>query len=197
MEIISILLISGTVFIVTYAYRGGYTLCITQKVEQKVSDVVPSDEAELLRKVLEIESQIKVAERTKRQRNYAESNIQFTNCAQSLNTLLVQIPIGRRHEQLVEVMRIQIRRLLNENVSVDLDCLPLNLFRLTICFKLKYKTISPKAKMIRKNISNHSENMVSNCPQQKDAVAASLVTQTNLTPNEKINKSRQKMNYVS
>ena len=39
--------------------------------------------------------------------------------------------------------------------------------------------------------------MVSNCPQQKDAVAASLVTQTNLTPSEKINKSRQKMNYVS
>ena len=94
-------------------------------------------------------------------------------------------------------MRIQIRRLLNENVSVDLDCLPFNFFRLTICFKLKYKTISPKAKMIRKNISNHSENMVSNCPQQKDAVAASLVTQTNLNLSEKINKSRQKMNYVS
>ena len=74
---------------VTYLAKEGYRLYVTHGVVKNVSEAVPSDEAEMLEKVQEIESQIRVAERTKRERNFEESNIQFTNCAKSLNTLLI------------------------------------------------------------------------------------------------------------
>ena len=57
--------------------------------EKNVSDVVPPDETGLLKEVLAVEARIKVAESTKLEGKRAESNIKFTDCAKSLNTLLV------------------------------------------------------------------------------------------------------------
>ena len=73
----------------TIAAYEGFKWCAKYGIEKNVSEVVPSDDAEMLNTVREIEAQINLAERTKREGNIAESNIQFTKCAKSLNSLLV------------------------------------------------------------------------------------------------------------
>ena len=63
----------------------------SKKREQNISlsDAVPSDQIELKKKVIVIEAEIKLAEVTKNGGDLEESNIQFNNCAKSLNTLRV------------------------------------------------------------------------------------------------------------